>query len=113
MKTEATLEKPDTGCPPLSSTELLGRCLPSARFGAWTVNEVRGSHTRLVSANLRHEKWMLTSQVIAALKVMEFENDATAVERLARIKHFAQCQCNEDTGEALLWAQVVSMCGSK
>ena len=63
------------GKPAVRSSDIVGRSLPSSRFGAWIVNEVRGCHTRLVSGNLRHEKWMLTSRVMDMLNELDSPNN--------------------------------------
>lgn len=58
-----------------SLQRMVGRSLPSQKYGAWIVAEVRGNiegRSRLVTANLKGEQWVWTRSLVA----MFTEHDA-------------------------------------
>lgn len=60
-----------------SVQRLVGRSLPSTKYGAWIVAEVRGNiegRSRLVTANLKGEQWVWTRSLVAMLAELNAPN---------------------------------------
>jgi hypothetical protein len=58
----------------VASKELLccvGASLPSQKFGAWIVDEIRGTRVRLVSGNLKADKWLSLEVVESMLQLVK------------------------------------------
>ena len=53
--------------------ELIGKSLPSAKYGAWIVNEVRGSRARLLTGDMKGEMWMDVTDLREFLEIVEEE----------------------------------------
>jgi len=61
----------------LELKSLCGRSLPSAKFGAWIVESVSDTiegRSRLVSANLKAEIWMATSELVESFRILNQTN---------------------------------------
>ena len=61
----------------VASKELLccvGASLPSQKFGAWIVDEIRGTRVRLVSGNLKADKWLSLEVVESMLQLVKQHN---------------------------------------
>ena len=60
-----------------SLDQMVGRSLPSQKYGAWVVAEVRGNiegRSRLVTANLKGEQWIWTRSLVAMLAELDAPN---------------------------------------
>lgn len=55
------------------NSDLIGKSLPSAKYGAWIVNEVRGTRARLLTGDMKGEMWMDVDQLRSLLKFVEDE----------------------------------------
>lgn len=57
-----------------SLQRMVGRSLPSKKYGAWIVAEVRGNiegRSRLVTGNLKGEQWVWTRSLVAMLAELD------------------------------------------
>jgi hypothetical protein len=52
----------------------VGASLPSQKFGAWIVDEIRGTRVRLVSGNLKADKWLSLEVVESMLQLVKQHN---------------------------------------
>ena len=67
-----------------SLQHLVGRSLPSRKYGAWIVAEVRGNidgRSRLVTGNLKGEQWLWTKSLVEMLEYLSHENLGGSVGR--------------------------------
>jgi hypothetical protein len=72
-----TIEPPAASRASHSVQRMVGRSLPSRKYGAWVVAEVRGNiegRSRLVTANLKGEQWVWTRQLAAMLDQLDSLN---------------------------------------
>lgn len=57
--------------------QVVGRSLPSRKYGAWIVAEVSGNiegRSRLVTGNLKGEQWVWTRSLVAMLAKLDAPN---------------------------------------
>lgn len=76
MKTLESTTDVRGGC---SVQRLVGRSLPSQKYGAWIVAEVRGNiegRSRLVTANLKGEQWVWTRSLVEMIAELDAPNAA-------------------------------------
>lgn len=69
-------------------SDLVGRSLPSKRYGAWIVAEDRGERVRLVTGNLKGEQWRWRAEVEAMLEEVAATQQPSSeiLERIAQGK---------------------------
>ena len=74
MKTEQMLSDKQTAPLGVVFSDLLGRSLPSQKYGAWIVDEIRGSRARLITANQKGEQWMDVETLKRIFAIMDQES---------------------------------------
>ena len=63
---------------PGSLHRMVGRSLPSLRFGAWIVDRVSDGiegRSRLVTVDLKGEQWIWTRHLVEAFEMLDASND--------------------------------------
>lgn len=74
---QETIQQPEGGAA-VRVQRLVGRSLPSRKYGAWIVAEVRGNiegRSRLVTGNLKGEQWVWTRELVAMLEELDSPNE--------------------------------------
>ena len=80
MNTPDVIEQPKAPTPVACSDLLccVGASLPSEKFGAWIVDEIRGSRVRLISGNLKFDQWRDKEDVESMLQVVKQHNESSS-----------------------------------